>query len=411
MIFAKPVSTLTSTDLQMLLSEQAVENLRLEFKQAIPSKDEALKKLSSFANTFGGYLIIGAVEDGSNGRITALRGVDSRSGFKQQIIQWCFSGVSPPLTVEVSDPIQSPQDEAKVCYVIYVHESDIAPHFINGRKGMYVRTDEHSQRFEAKLATQNEFVALLNRRQAIIKRREDLVARARERFDSYVMVSYPELGGIGARFELSIIPRFPSRPVTSQADVLEKIKTESINWRRVDFPNLRNEAISQNESGIVLNPGSNFSIIELNIWGLLFYATEVQSEENGSAGIHLYSFLGHLCAFLKHANQLLGSLGMAGPIEIELKFDGVRGVPWLYAQGNALYPGPSSRLDDTFTVSLSASVEGIRERTDGIAMELLKYVLFSVDWASMVDDREKLINLLESAYRFNFWQRPESFAE
>src|SRR6266550_3277541 len=63
-IFNKSITTLVTADLQELLTEQAVENIRLEFKGISPSKDEMLKKLSSFANTYGGYVVVGATEDG-----------------------------------------------------------------------------------------------------------------------------------------------------------------------------------------------------------------------------------------------------------------------------------------------------------------------------------------------------------
>jgi predicted HTH transcriptional regulator len=59
-IFTKPLSQVGAVDLQELLQEQAIENLRLEFKSEIPDKDEMLKKLSAFANTFGGLMVVGA---------------------------------------------------------------------------------------------------------------------------------------------------------------------------------------------------------------------------------------------------------------------------------------------------------------------------------------------------------------
>jgi len=39
--------------LQELLAERASENIRLEFKREVPGKDEMMKKISSFANTYG----------------------------------------------------------------------------------------------------------------------------------------------------------------------------------------------------------------------------------------------------------------------------------------------------------------------------------------------------------------------
>lgn len=114
-IFTKPFTQLQATDLQELLTDLAVENVRLEFKSNVPDKDETLKKLSSFANTFGGYLVVGAKANSSDGRIEALPGVDVQAGYKQKIVDWCFGGSTPPLTAEVSDPVSVPSGSGKVC--------------------------------------------------------------------------------------------------------------------------------------------------------------------------------------------------------------------------------------------------------------------------------------------------------
>src|SRR2546428_9992920 len=172
-IFSKSITTLTTADLQELLTEQAVENVRLEFKSIPPPKDEMLKKLSSFANTYGGHVVVGATEDGK-GRLQSLPGVAAINGYRQQIVQWCYDGVWPPPEVFVSDPIPTPQDASKVCYVIHIPLSGEAPHFLNGRKGAYVRTDEHSQRFEPQLASYEELTHLGNRRAALVQRRGEV---------------------------------------------------------------------------------------------------------------------------------------------------------------------------------------------------------------------------------------------
>src|SRR6266699_162484 len=188
-IFNKSITTLATADLQELLTEQAVENIRLEFKSIPPLKDEMLKKLSSFANTYGGYVIVGAMEDGK-GRLQSLPGVAPINGYRQQIVQWCYDGVWPPLEVFVSDPIPTPQDATKVYYVIEVPLSAETPHFLNGRKGVYVRTDEFSQRFEPQLATWEELSHLSDRRAILVQRREALTSRSIDRFDTYVRTEY-----------------------------------------------------------------------------------------------------------------------------------------------------------------------------------------------------------------------------
>ncbi len=72
-----------------------------------------------------------------------------------------------------------------MCYVISVPESEFAPHFLKGRKGLYVRTDEFSSRFEPLLATEHELRYLLDRRRPIREHRMALLQRAHERFQTF----------------------------------------------------------------------------------------------------------------------------------------------------------------------------------------------------------------------------------
>ena len=86
----------------------------------------------------------------------------------------------------VSDPISIPNNPKRVCYIIYIEESEQAPHFLNGRKGIWIRTDEYSQRFEHRLATYDELQHLSAKRARVVKRRCDLIERANFRFKTLV---------------------------------------------------------------------------------------------------------------------------------------------------------------------------------------------------------------------------------
>ena len=81
--FSKSVSDLNTDDLTALLDGGAQENVRLEFKRQVPSRNETLKKLSPMANTYGGYLVIGAEENGS-GVLKALPGVEPQKNLKRR---------------------------------------------------------------------------------------------------------------------------------------------------------------------------------------------------------------------------------------------------------------------------------------------------------------------------------------
>ena len=270
-IFSKALSQVGTADLQELLQEKAVENARLEFKLLVPSKDDTMKKLSSFANTFGGYMVVGERANSADGRVEELPGVDEEAGYKQKVVDWCFKHVSPPLTVEVSDPIPAPATSGKVCYVIHTAESDVAPHFLNGRKGIWVRSDEFSARFDAQLANDNELRDLLDRRKLIRERRISLLERARKRFDTYVAKNHTSVSGIRQKafpsLELCVVPRFPSRPLCEQEKLKELISQNRLGWRQVGFPRPGSSTVSQHESAIVLAAAGHDSLVEVNVWG------------------------------------------------------------------------------------------------------------------------------------------------
>lgn len=263
-IFTKSPSQVTTADLQELLSEGAVENVRLEFKSEVPKKDETLKKLSSFANTFGGYMVMGAKADSKDGRLQGVPGVDVQSGYKQTIAQWCFDGASPPLVVEVSDPVASPSANGKICYVLYAPESDVAPHFLNCRNGVWVRTDEFSAHFEAQLATENELRYLLDRRELVRERRTLVLQRARKRFGVYAARVHRDRPGVkenpSPMLEMSVIPRFPARQLCQEEDLQDRIWNSQIPYRHVIYPNPSQQLLSQHESVIVLSPATGTSI-------------------------------------------------------------------------------------------------------------------------------------------------------
>jgi len=408
-IYTKPVSQLATSDLEELLRDRAVENVRLEFKRDVPPKDETLKKLSSFANTFGGLVVVGAGARGADGRIEGLPGVDVLDGYKQKVVDWCFGGASPPLTVEVSDPIPTPGGGGKVCYVISVPESDVAPHFLNGRKGVWVRTDEFSGRFEAQLANESELRSLFDRRKLVLERRADLLERARGRFDIYAAKRHTNAYGhrieFGPRLEFCVVPRFPAHPLCEQGQLQPLITANHCPWRGICFPLPSSSIVSQHESAIVLGAAGPDSTFEANIWGMLFYCAKVADAENPSKtwGIHLYGFVGHILLFLRHSDQMLRALGYAGPICIEVRLSSIRGAPWLHGHAGGPFSMSGSELDDDVEFSISTTSDSLRQDPDVIAKDLFRYVFFSVNWPALIATPQALADLIGMGYRYNSW--------
>jgi hypothetical protein len=420
-IFTKPLSQVGPTDLQELVQEKAAENLQLEFKLEVPDKDETLKKLSAFANTFGGLMVIGARSSSRDGRIAELSGVDEISGFKQKVVDWCFKGVSPPLEVDVSDPIPTPSGNGKFIYVVKLAESDVAPHFLNGRNGVWVRTNEFSGRFEQKLADEIELRHLFDRRKLILERREALLRRARKRYEAFADKTNMDRGGnrtkLGSRLELAIVPRFPARPLCKQEDLKSLVSESALTVRQVKFPNDKNGIISQHESALVLHAAhEDYSIFEADIWGLIFYGTRIDQNRKylltgardgtDATAIHLRQFVGYVLVFVASAAKMLQALDYSGPMHIEVRLESIRGVGWLRFMSGGATERPGSELDDEVAFTIPISSSELNSRPDGIAMDVLRYALFSVNSSDLVGTTQALEQVIRDGYSFNFWSPP-----
>lgn len=416
-IFGKQISQIASADLQELFADGAVETIQLEFKAEPPGKDETLKKLSSFANTYGGYLVVGAAAD-TNGKLESLSGVDPQSGYKQRIVQWCFDSLAPPVTPFVSDAIRTPGDPAKVCYVVYVPESAETPHFISGRRGCYIRTDEFSQRFEPRLAAYEEIRFLADRRQDAISRRSRLFARSEDRFEAAVRLDYASTSGvvgeIGTTLKCAVSPKYPHRALVDQPTLDEIIATRIIGRGATSFPRNEHERVHQHESVVVPNACRGFSMLDATTWGHCYYAVELEqirrTDEGEQRVVRMVQLAGNLLTFLRHAGEYLEALGYDGSIDVTLKLERMRRRWFVMPErqnyiADPWYRHPSSVYDDAVMASLDTSSDTLLNSVDAVLAELLAIVGFAVNCPE-VTDPDTLRHAIASAHQYSQWPVP-----
>jgi hypothetical protein len=286
----------------------------------------------------------------------------------------------------------------------------VAPHFLNGRRGVWVRADEFSARFEARLADENELTHLLDRRKLILDRRTMLLARARGRFEAYVARLYTDRGGsrasVGSHLELAIIPRFPTTQLCRQEELKSFVQKSWTTWRQVIFPDQGSSILSQHESAIVLSAARDLSYFEVNAWGMLFYAARIELNNNGAIGIHVGQFVGYILLFVRHAGTVLRLMGSVGTVHIETAVNSLLRAKWLNPQQSWFSEHPGSELDDNVTFSISSTSEELYENPDRIVAELLRYIFFAVNWADAVNTPQSLEGLIRLGYTFNSWNEP-----
>jgi hypothetical protein len=129
MIFdGKPTRQITADDIRRLLDEHVPEDRHLDYKQATyPSTDagtkELLKDVTAFANTDGGYIIIG-ISEGGEGRPTAFVNVENAEVVRRSIIDRCMEKIAPRLEFDVG----TIEVDGSNVVIVHVPESDRKPH-------------------------------------------------------------------------------------------------------------------------------------------------------------------------------------------------------------------------------------------------------------------------------------------
>jgi hypothetical protein len=341
-IYSKQINSINYSDIALLFSDGAKENIRLEFKREYPSKEEPLKKISSLANTWGGYIVIG-IEQDINGKASALVGVEPKQGFQQQIIEWCYGSLYPPISPMISAPIQKIDDSSKVFYVVYVSESYDAPYFLNDRKGCYIGTDEFSQLFEPRLATYDEIMHLSNRRESAVELRESIISRANQRFLTHVEQGYAAyrntIGDIDTTAWFAVIPSFPTQMPIDLSKLDKAINQIHIKARDVNFPD--GAPNSQFDGFFFPDPRLlNFAYLEIDNHGLIYYSEEVghmsedaQAKNKDSSyrpfpsDIYIYSswIIAWVIFYLKYAYHIYDILDYDGPLTLRVGLDRIQG--------------------------------------------------------------------------------------
>lgn len=419
-IFSKQVSEITFNDIEELSLDEAQENIRLEFKRESPDKDEWVKKISSFANTFGGHIVIGAGEDGS-GIISDIEGVDKVSGLKQRIIQYCYDAVYPPIDVYVSEPIEHRTKTGKYFYVIYVPESDRSPHFINRRKGCYIRTDEFSQRFEPRLADFNEIEHLADRRSKSLEFRDHLISRSENRFAKHIGLNYQSspgtVGEIDSTLSVAIVPKYPLSLPLEVYDLQNLLNTIKYGARDEIFPIGRH--MSLNEGFYYEAPrglGLGFSYLEINIHRLIYFALEVgRAIGENTVGrppeeiiIYANEVIAWIIFYLVFAQRFYERVGYMGIITMQIKLERflerfffIRGISPLDIAEATL----GSAYDDLILLEFEYDTDTMFQEKRQIVRNIYRKIAFACGWVNAYSTEDQNIDyLIGKSLDYLFWK-------
>jgi hypothetical protein len=254
-IFGKSLKDVTFADVVSFCDQQITEGLNLDYKRDLSSLSKIVKALVSFANTNGGWLVIG-VDDEDDKPKLPVTGMDFEDNFVQKVNNSIVSTVSP--IVLPFYQVCTSEDGKKAFLIAYMPQSSSTPHWMHygGKNILFTRVADRARGEDwEKYASGHEWEMLRDRRQSSVGLRDELAELLQDIFEARAdyqndedekaeetntpmseMMRYavtpPTTYFSGRHFEgtqiITLLPEFPQEPVTDTATVQHTILYEPI---------------------------------------------------------------------------------------------------------------------------------------------------------------------------------------
>ena len=220
-MFSKKISEISSEDISQVIKDKVRESDQVEFKEALPTKDgsphpsggkipeytrnKLIEEIIAFANTYGGWLLIGIEETKTKPPIAqSIKPVQNCIDIAHRLelaFRDCIDPQIPGLRVEGVET--SGKGEGVI--VVYAPKSLLAPHRLSANKECYIRRADRTEKMsmrEIQDLTINIFHSSQNIQEKFIKSKEDFKTWANYHSTPYIC-SYA--------FRLTAIPFQPLR--------------------------------------------------------------------------------------------------------------------------------------------------------------------------------------------------------
>jgi hypothetical protein len=146
-----------------------------------------------------------------------------------------------------------------------------------------------------------------------------------------------------------------------------------------------------------------FSLLEANVWGLLYYATEIEEVANSQNQIHLVQLLGYVLVYLEHARIFYQKVGFNGTLQFFVRLERALRVPLFSERLGFRETPPSSQFDDLVEFGADFTNETLQTARDAVATQLIRTILFALNWPAAAADQSVIELFLQDAYKFNAW--------
>lgn len=366
-IFGKPLDELEYSDVIAFCATQPVENLGLDYKKDLSSLEKVVKTLISFANTNGGWVIIGVEDDGNDKPKLPVTGMAFSNDFEQRLTNSIVASVTPIVLPYYKTCVST--DGKTAFLVAYMPQSPIAPHWMQF-KGKYQLFIRHSDRSAGddweNTALPNQWEVLRNRRKASVDLRGQLTERMKDVYEvsarslmemhdnqrdeearlnsPYGLAMRPFRTYFGGEeYEgtqtISLLPTYPTNPVMMMNDLLDIYRNETVRTgythTHPETPNLQGYDIKSYQNGVYAF--HEITQLEMpyffgtDVFGNMINVDSVQHQRPKDGGdatddidnlIPADRIVGQIINALRFANKTYARIGLMGNLKFRAEFQG-----------------------------------------------------------------------------------------
>ena len=360
MLFTKPQNEITFEDIEVFCGENG-EDERVEYKREIK---HIPKIVSSFANTRGGVLIIGAEPDGQ------IQGIPRKPGIEEGIQQSALTGIYPGVIPEII--LVDVPNSSNLVVIVRVDESIHAPHVIKEVPQAYIRVGSITQPAE------------MDRFAYMFKRREDSQAITRQILDRIEKRVEAFSNKKASNITVIVKPVFPYRPVISKEDIFQP------SWRRA-------------EGGTYILPNNDYGDYrELNEYGIVYQRTALEPKGSQDCSVPYWDYEGFLYRIsecLSLARDFYEKCEYTGNIKCTVQLREVFGSKLLSPYPHGSQSGSRECSDSDVSTSIEcfqrdfANPERLKEIVEGFASN----ILWAFNTVKPQDIRGVIVEALRSA--------------
>ncbi len=365
MLPLKPRDQLTPGDVRQICA-RFNEGMRVEYKGSLDRnvRDKLPKIVSSFANSYGGIVIVGVKT--SEGRpLSPIEGFEKPEGeeLPLTIENICHQNIYPvltPLVTEIGSDVPG-----KVFLLIEIEPSPEAPHAIENSRQVYIRTGSASEPYD---------LADLDLIERLIKRRENVLAQ-RLKFENEASVLVQKILGISDLPKVRVIvgPRYPHVQIADRERIYRFLRdTPFKNLSRFYSP----DSLRRVPDGACGTRG-NREFGYLDTFGHVCHFELVTCQQGPEGSYYVASELVHpLLHGLSCSSRLYEAVGFRGEISISVLLGDSTRRTCIYAS-HRLQPTVEVIPAESFTSS-----ERFREDMLDLATDLFHQLI----WPMTVED-------------------------